>query len=160
MPLDATQLAELIDSQAASLRLWVRSRCPSPEDVVQDAFCRLASQEPPPGSPVAWLYAVARNLADKQRRGDQRRRRREESRAAVESFDDAAADPLEIAEVGAAVEELPDELREVLVARIWGGLSLEEVARLCGISAATAWRRYQAALTTMREKLDPCEKQK
>jgi RNA polymerase sigma factor (sigma-70 family) len=160
MPLDAVQLAELIEAQAASLRLWVRSRCRSPEDVVQEAFCRLACQNPPPESPVAWLYAVARNLADKQRRGDQRRRRREESRAAAESIAGVQSDAMELAEVNAAVEDLPDELREVLVARIWGALSLDEVARLCGVSPATAWRRYQAALTALRTRLDPCEKQK
>jgi RNA polymerase sigma factor (sigma-70 family) len=160
MPLDAAQLAELIEAQAASLRLWVRSRCHWPDDVVQEAFCRLARQDPPPESPVAWLYAVARNLADKQRRGDQRRRRREESRAAAESIAAVSSDAMELAEVSAAVENLSDELREVLVARIWGALSLDEVARLCGISPATAWRRYQAALTALRNKLDPCEKQK
>jgi RNA polymerase sigma-70 factor (ECF subfamily) len=160
MPLNASQLALLIHAQAASLRLWVWSRCSWPDDVVQEAFCRLASQDPPPENPVAWLYAVARNLADKQRRGDQRRRRREEIRAAAESVADASSDALELADITAAVENLPDELREVLVPRIWGGLSLDEIARICGISAATAWRRYQTALTTLRNKLDPCERQK
>lgn len=160
MLLDAAQLAELIEAQAASLRLWLGSRCNWPEDVVQEAFCRLAGQDPPPDSPVAWLYAVARNLADKQRRGDQRRRRREEMRSAAESVPDMSSDVLELADVTAAVENLPDELRDVLVPRIWGGLSLDEIARLCGISAATAWRRYQAALTTLRMKLDRCGNQK
>jgi len=68
------------------------------------------------------------------------------------------ADPLEIAETLAAVEELDDELREVLVARVWGQLSLEEVARLCGVSTATAFRRYEAALKALRAKLETkCE---
>ena len=160
MPLDAVQLAELIEAQAASLRLWVRSRCLWPDDVVQESFCRLACQHPPPETPVAWLYAVARNLADKQRRGDERRRRREESRAAAESMVGVQSDAIELTEVNAAVEDLPDELREVLVARIWGALSLDEVSRLCGVSPATAWRRYQAALTALRARLDPCENQK
>ena len=47
MPIDALQLAKLIECQAASLGLWVRGRCASPDDVVQDAFCRLAVAEPP-----------------------------------------------------------------------------------------------------------------
>jgi RNA polymerase sigma factor (sigma-70 family) len=156
MPVDAIHLAELIQTQAASLRLWVRARCLAPDDVVQEAFCRLAAQEPTPANPVAWLYAVARNLADKQRRSDTRRRQREEHYASPEMPVDAPADALEVAEASAAVKELNDELREVLVARIWGGLSLEEVARLCGISPATAWRRYQAALIALRTKLDRC----
>ena len=57
MPLDAVQLAQLIEGQAACLRLWIRSRCASGEDVVQEAFCRLAVQDPPPENPVAWLSA-------------------------------------------------------------------------------------------------------
>lgn len=152
MPLAAEQLAELINAQAASLRLWVRSRCDSADDAVQEAFCRLAVEEPPPDNPVAWLYRVARNLAEKQRLADQRRRRREESRAAAESVC-SAADTLELAETLAAVEQLEPELREVLVARLWGQLSLEEVGKLCGVSAATAFRRYEAALKALRVKL-------
>jgi RNA polymerase sigma factor (sigma-70 family) len=159
MPLDATQLAELIDGQAASLRLWIRSRCDAAEDVVQEAFCRLATQEPQPDNPVAWLYQVCRNLADKQRRSDGRRSRREAVRAGLETVQRDAADPLEVAEAVAAVEGLDEDLRDVLVARIWGGLSLEEVGRLCGISTATACRRYQAALAALRAILDStCEK--
>jgi RNA polymerase sigma-70 factor (ECF subfamily) len=58
----------------------------------------------------------------------------------------------------AAVEELADELREVLVARVWGQLSLEEVGKLCGVSTATAFRRYEAALKALRSKLESkCE---
>ena len=57
-----------------------------------------------------------------------------------------------------AVESLEGELREVLVARIWGRMSLEEIGALCGISIATAHRRYRAALEALRHKLNaPCE---
>lgn len=157
MPLDAAQLAKLIESQAACLQLWVRSRCLSGEDVVQEAFCRLAVQDPPPENAVAWLYRVCRNLAERQRLGDKRRREREQVRSRSEVAGDQT-DPLEIAETLAAVEELEDELREVLVARVWGQLSLEEVARLCGVSTATAFRRYEAALKALRVKLETkCE---
>ena len=161
MPLDAVQLAKLIESQAACLRLWVRSRCASAEDVVQEAFCRLAVQDPPPENAVAWLYRVCRNLAERQRLGDKRRREREQARCRVEVVPADQADPMEIAETLAAVEELEDELREVLVARVWGQLSLEEVARLCGVSTATAFRRYEAALKVLRTKLETkCENQR
>lgn len=158
MPLDAAQLAELIDRQAESLRLWIGLRCAAADDVVQEAFCRLAIQSPPPENPVAWLYQVCRNLADKQRRSDSRRSRRENARALEETNSAVPADPLELAEAVKAVELLDDELREVLVARIWGGLSLEQIARMCAISTATAHRRYHAALHALRMKLEhPCE---
>jgi RNA polymerase sigma factor (sigma-70 family) len=158
MPLYAAHLAELIEWHAGSLRLWIRSRCACCEDVVQEAFCRLSVAEPPPDNPVAWLYRVCRNLADKQRVADHRRRQREEARAQPEAARNDSADPLELAETLAAVEQLDVELREVLVARIWGQLSLEEIGRLCGVSTATAHRRYQAALRALKSKLvSSCE---
>ncbi|MDB5390141.1 MAG: sigE 8 [Planctomycetaceae bacterium] len=160
MPLDAKELGTLIANQAASLRLWVRSRCEANEDVVQEAFCRLATQEPPPDNPVAWLYRVCRNLADKQRLADQRRKRREQDRVQSVRTTSNPADGLELQETLAAVEQLSDELREVLVARVWGQLSLAEVGQLCGISTATAFRRYEAALKELRVKLElDCERQ-
>jgi RNA polymerase sigma factor (sigma-70 family) len=158
MPLDALTLAELIHCQAASLRLWIARRCTAPEDVVQEAFCRLAAADPPPDQPVAWLYRVCRNLAERQRTSDERRTRREVARAPAEAthLDPAAA--IEQAEMVAAVDGLPAELREVVIARVWGQLSLEEVGRLCQISTATACRRYAAALDRLRKQLDPAEK--
>jgi RNA polymerase sigma-70 factor (ECF subfamily) len=49
---------------------------------------------------------------------------------------------------------LPLELREVIVARLWGGLTFEAVAALAGTSVPTAHRRYQAGLAQLRERLE------
>jgi RNA polymerase sigma-70 factor (ECF subfamily) len=158
MPIDALRLAKLIDNHAGSLQLWTGSRCASGEDVVQEAFCKLAVHEPTPENPVAWLYRVCRNLAEKQRISDVRRRRREQACAQAEVAASTTIDPSDVAETVAAVETLEEQLREVLVARLWGQLSLEEVAKLCGISTTTAFRRYQAAIQSLRAKLAPkCE---
>ncbi len=155
MPLDARQLAELIENHAGSLRLWIRSRCASAEDAVQEAFCKLAQQEPPPDNPVGWLYRVCRNVAEKQRVSERRRRSREQTWAQLKSQSARPDDSSDLTETLAAVEELEEELREVLVARLWGRLSLEEVANLCGVSTTTAFRRYEAALQFIRSKLNP-----
>jgi RNA polymerase sigma-70 factor (ECF subfamily) len=154
MPVDAAPLAALIERQATSLRMWVGARCSSADDIVQEAFCRLAILEPPPDNPVAWLYRVCRNLANNQRLADARRRGREQASARKEAAPDRTSDSLEVAEAVAAVEDLVPELREVLVARVWGQLSLAEVAELCGISTTTAFRRYEEALRTLRNKLE------
>lgn len=158
MPLEVSKLAELIHSQAGSLLLWIRSRSSAGEDVVQEAFCRLSVQEPTPANPVAWLYLVCRNLAEKERLSSRRRKSREAARAQPEAAHQDPAGRLELGEALTAVERLDDQLREVLVARIWGGLSFEEIGELCGISTATSFRRYQEAIKTLQAKLVmPCE---
>lgn len=157
MPIDVLRLAKLIETHAVALRLWVRSCASSSEDVVQEAFTRLAVQEPVPDNPVAWLYRVSRNLALKQRLSDTRRRKREQATAQHEVIT-GTADPLEMAELVSAVERLDDDLREVLVARVWGQLTLDEIGQLCGVSTATAFRRYESALEALRSILEPkCE---
>jgi DNA-directed RNA polymerase specialized sigma24 family protein len=122
MPLNAERLAVLIEQHGAVLKVWTRSRCGSSEDVVQEAFCRLAVAEPPPDNPVAWLYKVCRNLAEKQRLADTRRQRRERDHSANVVACAGPIEHAERAEAVAAVEQLEETLREVLVARIWGGL--------------------------------------
>jgi RNA polymerase sigma-70 factor (ECF subfamily) len=120
----------------------------------------LAVQDPPPANPVAWLYRVCRNLAERQRITDCRRRNRERMRAQSDTVRNTSSDALELEETLAAVETLEENLREVLVARVWGRLTLEETASLCGISTTTAFRRYDAALQALRAKLLPkCEDQ-
>lgn len=157
MPIDALRLAKLIERHGASLQLWASSCCDSAEDAVQEAFAKLAIQDPEPDNPVAWLYQVSRNVALKRRLSDRRRRDRELASAQTEVAA-TPADPLEIADLQAAVASLADELREVLVARIWGQLTLDEIGQMCGISTATAFRRYREALEALRTKIEPpCE---
>lgn len=157
MPIDVLLLSKLIERHGASLQLWVRSCCDSPEDAVQEAFTRLATQDPVPDNPVAWLFRVSRNVAIKRRLSDRRRRDRELAIAQSEVVA-ARPDPLEVADLQAAVAALADELREVLVARIWGQLTLEEIGQMCGVSTATAFRRYREALDALRVKIEPpCE---
>ncbi len=151
MPIPAAKLAELIETQAAVLRIWVRSRSDASDDVVQEAFCRLAIEEPPPFNPTAWLFRVCKNLSERQRVSGIRRRARE-ANSAVPEAQSSAVDPLELAEILEAVEQLEAQLREVLVARIWGKLSWEDIGQLCDVSPATAFRRYQSALALLRAK--------
>src|SRR5438874_540891 len=54
-------IGRLIDAHAAALTLYARQRCAAPEDVVQEAFVKLATRAVPPPHVVAWLYTVVRN---------------------------------------------------------------------------------------------------
>ena len=53
-----------------------------------------------------------------------------------------------------ALEELPEEQREVIIARLWGGLSFEEIGKINGTVTSTAHRRYQQGIAALREKLE------
>ena len=79
------------------------------------------------------------------------------SRSAV--FERSAADRIDAGVAAAALESLSIELREVVVARIWGGLTFQQIGQLVGVSDSAAHRRYEAGLSALRQKLRvPCPK--
>jgi len=153
MPLDPTVLGRLYRQHAPALRLYAR-QWGGGEDLVHEAFVRLAQQEPPPGQALPWLYRVVRNEALAGHRSAARRRRREQGASAPEAWFSAAEDRVDGAEATRLLGELPLESREVIVARLWGGLTFEEVARLVGCPLPTVHRRYHAGLARLRERLE------
>ena len=155
--IEPTVLGDLYRQHAPALRLYARQWGAHAEDLVQSAFVRLAQQSPPPNLVVPWLYSVVRNEALSVQRAAGRRRQRERRSSNPEAWFDTCDHRIDAIEVAANLAELPLELREVIVARIWGGLAFEEIATLIGSSLATAHRRYQSGLERLRERFqDPC----
>src|SRR5436305_1522751 len=147
--------ARLMDAHGPALVLYARQWCAAPEDVVQEAFLKLVAQRPPPREVVAWLYRVVRNRAIDARRVASRRQKRESAVARPERwFVEAEIDGLDAASAVAALEGLPLEQREVIVARLWGGLSFEQIAEVAGCSASTAFRRFEAGIEILRKELN------
>ena len=148
-------LARLLDDHGAALVLYARQWCAVPEDIVQEAFVKLAGQRPTPAYPVGWLYRVVRNGAVSAARSE-RRRVRHESQAAARSpvwFMPSESGGLDAETVGQALASLPIEQREVIVAHIWGRQTFEQIAQLTGVSSSTVHRTYIAGLTALRERL-------
>ncbi len=148
-------LTRLLDEQTAALVLYARQWCRAPEDVVQEAFLALMREPKLPENPVGWLYRVVRNRALNASRSSDRRERHEAAAAhrGEPWLVPSEGDRLDALAAARALEELPDQEREVIVARLWGGLSFEEIARLAGSSVSTVHRWYQAGLTRLRERL-------
>jgi RNA polymerase sigma-70 factor, ECF subfamily len=127
------------------------------EDIVQDAFVKFWRRKHNINN-RGLLYAAVRSLALDFIRRDTRRARREataiaEAEAAVDphfELDDDSQSAL-----GAAVESLPRDQREVLVLKIWSDLTFSEIARALGISQNTAASRYRYALTNLKKTLQP-----
>lgn len=146
-------LARLLDSQASALELFATQWSHSPADIVQEAFVELARQPAVPQNVEAWLFRVVRNRAICEARAATRRRRREAVFAENAAWFSPRRAEIDPAEAAYAVGELSGELREVLVARVWGGLTFDQIGEVAAISVATAFRRYQEALAILRTRL-------
>lgn len=144
----------LVDDHGGALVLYARQWCGVPEDVVQEAFLKLVALRQPPRDSVAWLYRVVRNAAIDAARSSRRRQRREAATARpVRWFVEDQADGLTAAAAVEALEELPIDQREVIVARLWGGLGFEQIAEIAGCSPSTAFRRFTAGIERLRKEL-------
>lgn len=151
--IDGEQLQRLIVGHGAALVLYARQWCRVPEDALQEALIDLLRQESPPDRPVAWLFHTVRRRAMNLARGERRRQehlrragRRREAWFVMEP--DAGFDSEELAGM---LHQLPALEREVVVARIWGELSFEEIGDLTSISSSAAHRRYHKALSLLGE---------
>jgi RNA polymerase sigma-70 factor (ECF subfamily) len=149
------RLAELLDEHAAALELFAAQWTASAADVVQEAFIELARQQTVPERVVPWLYRVVRNGALSAVRSAQRRHRREQDAAAATAnwFTVDHGAELEAAAATEALGSLPIDEREVIVARLWGGITFTEYAEIAGISTSTAHRRYESGLAKLRTRL-------
>ena len=154
-PIGPEQLDAILTHHVGPLVLYARQWCTNPEDVVQDALVKLVREPAAVEKPVGWLYRVVRNLAISSARSEGRRRRRETAVSEVGEpwflpSDDESLDGEAICE---ALQKLPIEQRETIVARLWGGLAFREVAELTETSPSTAIRRYHTGLAAIRERL-------
>ena len=168
------QISEVVEREQRRLRNFIRRRVPDPrdaEDILQDVFCELVEANRllmPIEHLTGWLFRVARNRITDLFRKKQ-----------PESFSDAAvADqdgellPLEdllpspdagpaalyarnvlLDELELAVDELPEEQREVFVAHELEGRSFKEMAAESGVSVNTLLSRKRYAVLHLRERL-------
>ncbi|HJZ59786.1 MAG TPA: RNA polymerase sigma factor [Gemmataceae bacterium] len=142
------------------------------DDVFQNTFVQvfLKIRQYEPGRPARpWLYAIATNQAiDALRRKNRRADRRADALAAPDEDGEprplfellAAPDvgPADLAEqdeqrerVRAAVDRLPELLRQVVILAYFQGLKYRDVADVLGIPVGTVKSRLHAAVTKLAE---------
>lgn len=134
-------------------RQWTSSLAEA-EDVLQDAFVRYwKNQRHLPGNPNALIITSVRRAAIDHGRSRTRRINRETQAYELEDkvafFEPGEGE--ETQDLEKAVRALPAEQREVVIMKIWGMLTFDEIAKQLGISQNTVASRYRYALATLRK---------
>ena len=126
------------------------------QDVTQDAFVRVwegAVQYRPQGSPMAWLLAIARNLARmKLRQGARQAELSEEEWEAIPA-DSPSVTPEDRELLQTALAGLEDQERQVVLLHAVTGLKHREIAALLEMPLATVLSKYHRALKKLKNKL-------
>lgn len=156
-PLDPQTLGAWFEEHAPRLVLYARqwSGREAAQDAVQDAFVQLMKQKGEPPNVRAWLFKTVRNRTISQLRSRSRRKKREQ--AAGQSrpwFESRSEDLLDAKAIGEMLQDLEPQQREIIVLRIWGQMTLQQIAEIVDLSAPTVFRRYEQGLKTIRQALE------
>ena len=151
-------VGRIFDAHARALVLYARQWLDDgrARDAVQEAFVRLLRREDSPPNVLAWLYRSVRSAAIDNLRSEQRRQRREREVASGRSmwFEPRPEDAIDAAAAQTALATVLEKQREVIVLRLWSGLTLAEIAEVCQVSVSTVFSRYRAGLAAVRKRLE------
>ena len=168
------RISEVVKREQSRLRSFIRRRVPDPrdaDDILQDVFYELVEANRllmPIEHVTGWLFRVARN-----RITDLFRKKKPENFSDVAVADDegerlqledllpspdAGPDALYarsvlLEELDDALDELPEEQREVFVGHEIEGRSFKEMSAESGVSVNTLLSRKRYAVLHLRERL-------
>lgn len=136
--------------QTAFVKFWQsRSARPAVDGITTHACAGVRDD-------LAYLYACVKSAALDLGRSDSRRQRREQRAAAPEACFHPSPDldqDHRRRSVEQALGQLPPDQREVLVMKIWGGLTFAQIAAVLSLSPNTAASRYRLALERLSSQL-------
>lgn len=115
----------------------------------------LLRQRPAPDNPPAWLFKTVRRKALNLARSESRRATHQQQAALRREpwFEDAHDRRIVVEEVEAALAQLPSLERQIVVARVWGELTFDQIAEVVDKSASSVHRHFHGALEIMAELL-------
>jgi len=168
------RISDVMQREQSRLRNFIRRRVPDPldaEDILQDVFYRLVEANRllmPIEHITGWLFRVARN-----RTTDLFRKKEPENFSDLAiaegedepvSFEDLLPSPdagpealyarrVLLDELELALDELPEEQRDVLVAHAFEGRTFKELSAETGVSINTLLSRKRYAVLHLRERL-------
>jgi len=167
------RISEVVERERSRLRNFIRRRVPDPsdaEDILQDVFYRLVEANRllvPIDHVTGWLFRVARNrITDLFRKkkpesfSDAARAQEDELLQLEDLLPSPDAGPealyvrqVLLEELRLALEELPQEQREVFIAHELEGRSFKDIAAQTGVGMNTLLSRKRYAVLHLRERL-------
>lgn len=161
------RLASAFDKERGRLLAFIRKRVPNgidPDDLLQDVFYELLESYramKPIAHAGAWMMQVARNRITDLFRLEKRRFVQEpEHRILAELLPSSEAGPdgqfarsVLLAEIEAALSELPVSQREVFLAHEIEGKSFADISKSTGVSINTLLSRKHYAVKRLRSRL-------
>lgn len=168
------EISEVVAVEGSRLRNFIRKRVPDEadvEDILQEVFYKLVEANRllmPIEHVTGWLFRVARNrITDLFRKkkpellADETASLENGELLAIEDLlpsPDAGPEALYfrtvlLDELGDALEELPDEQREVFIAHEIDGRSFKEISAESGVNVNTLLARKRYAVLHLRERL-------
>jgi RNA polymerase sigma factor (sigma-70 family) len=166
------RISDVVQQQQSRLRTFIRRRVPDPrdaEDILQDVFYELVEASRllmPIEHVTGWLFRVARNrITDLFRKKkpepfndamdeDGELLRLEDLLPSPDTGPDAVyARSVMLDELEFALDELPEEQREVFVAHELEGRSFKQLAAETGVSVNTLLSRKRYAVLHLRQRL-------
>lgn len=144
-----------------TLALSITRQAQAAEDAVQEAFARLCKRDRlADGDATAYTFATVRNMALDWVRSPQRHRTGSDTIFEItQATNTAPPDARTIADerdrlVRDVVDGLPDDQREVLVMKLYAGLTFEQIAAALDEPLSTVSSRYQRTLDKLRTKIE------
>jgi RNA polymerase sigma-70 factor (ECF subfamily) len=130
------------------------------EDVLQEAFCRLARYSVRwtlIRNPKAFVFKVLRNEANRHlARRIKQRTDEQKNPGPLNSPGFVIERPGENSTVvsSEALAQLPDEQKEIIILKIFQDFTFREIASICGLSINTAASRYRYGIEKLRSLLE------
>jgi RNA polymerase sigma-70 factor (ECF subfamily) len=131
------------------------------EDLFQDVFFAVLKDQgfnPRRGSFAAWIFTVARNrclteIRDARRYAEKLSHLHQQAPAAGKAAapEDLISNRRDLTILGAALERLSEEHRDVLVLKQLGRLSYREIAQIQGVPEGTVKSRLHFAIRELRQ---------
>jgi RNA polymerase sigma-70 factor (ECF subfamily) len=157
------KLDELYDRYGEKMYRYLTLRLGSledAEDVLQEAFCRLARYSMRWAlvrNPQAFVFKILRNEANRHlARLIRQREAYGRNLERVGGFTSIVHDPHEgsPAVLFRALGTLPDDQKDVIILKVFQSFTFKEIAGICGLSINTAASRYRYGIEKLRSYLE------